>query len=127
MIETRVEQPSGHPASAGFNGAFALERKRRKCTVGQYTSALACVIATAFCLSGPVLADGSGDPAAESSQDGEYSDKAGNPTFSIAKDGTVDWYTGIGYTRYTANCMQCHGPDGLGSSFAPSLGVPCRR
>jgi len=69
----------------------------------------------------PLLADGSGDPAAASSQDGEFSDKAGNPTFSIAKDGAVDWYTGIGYTRYTANCMQCHGPDGLGSSFAPSL------
>lgn len=26
MIETQVEQLSGHPASAGFNGAFALER-----------------------------------------------------------------------------------------------------
>ncbi|MDQ0511927.1 c-type cytochrome, methanol metabolism-related [Ancylobacter amanitiformis] len=69
----------------------------------------------------PVAADGSGDPAAASSSDGEYSDKAGNPTFKIDKDGTVDWYTSVGYIRYTANCMQCHGPDGLGSSFAPSL------
>jgi len=68
-----------------------------------------------------VAADGSGDPAAASSSGGEYSDKAGNPTFSIDKDGTVDWYTSVGYIRYTANCMQCHGPDGLGSSFAPSL------
>jgi methanol metabolism-related c-type cytochrome len=89
--------------------------------MGQFTRRFACTIATAILLSGPALADGSGDPAVASSQDGEYSDKAGNPTFSIAKDGTVDWYTGIGYTRYTANCMQCHGPDGLGSSFAPSL------
>lgn len=70
---------------------------------------------------GTLHADGSGDPAVASQTDGEYFDKAGNPTFHIAKDGTVDWYTGIGYTRYTANCMQCHGPDGLGSSFAPSL------
>ncbi|MBS9476704.1 c-type cytochrome, methanol metabolism-related [Ancylobacter radicis] len=69
----------------------------------------------------PLAADGSGDPAAASSSDGEYSDKAGNPTFKIDQDGTVDWYTSVGYIRYTANCMQCHGPDGLGSTFAPSL------
>lgn len=87
----------------------------------QYSGTFACFIAAALCVSGPSHADGSGNPAVASMQDGEYSDKAGNPTFSIAKDGTVDWYSGIGYTRYTANCMQCHGPDGLGSSFAPSL------
>jgi methanol metabolism-related c-type cytochrome len=68
-----------------------------------------------------VEADGSGDPAAVSSDDGQYADKDGNPTFKIDKDGTVDWYTSVGYVRYTANCMQCHGPDGLGSSFGPSL------
>jgi methanol metabolism-related c-type cytochrome len=70
---------------------------------------------------GVVHADGSADPAAIRSQDGEYFDKAGNPTFNIAKDGTVDWYTYSGYVRYGANCLQCHGPDGLGSSYAPSL------
>lgn len=75
----------------------------------------------ALCLPTTLLADGSGPPAAVSSNDGQYSDKDGNPTFNIAKDGTVDWYTSIGYTRYTANCMQCHGPDGLGSSFGPAL------
>ncbi|QFR33186.1 c-type cytochrome, methanol metabolism-related [Ancylobacter sp. TS-1] len=69
----------------------------------------------------PAGADGSGDPAAVTSSDGEYSDKAGNPTYKIDPDGTVDWYTSVGYVRYTANCMQCHGPDGLGSSFGPSL------
>jgi methanol metabolism-related c-type cytochrome len=66
-------------------------------------------------------ADGSSDPAAIRSKHGEYFDKAGNPTFKIAKDGTVDWYTYSGYLRYGANCLQCHGPDGLGSSYAPSL------
>lgn len=66
-------------------------------------------------------ADATGNPAAVSATDGRYSDKDGNPTFNIAKDGTVDWYTSVGYVRYTANCMQCHGPDGLGSSFGPSL------
>lgn len=74
-----------------------------------------------FIAASQVQADGSGDPAATGSSDGEYSDAQGNPTFNIDKDGTVDWYTSVGYIRYTANCMQCHGPDGLGSSFGPSL------
>ncbi|HTW27340.1 MAG TPA: c-type cytochrome, methanol metabolism-related [Acetobacteraceae bacterium] len=66
-------------------------------------------------------ADGSGNPAPVSSDDGKYMDKNGNPTFKIGKDGTVDWYTYIGYLRYAGNCLQCHGPDGLGSTYAPSL------
>lgn len=70
---------------------------------------------------GIAYADGVGSPVAVRSDGGEYFDKAGNPTFNIAKDGSVDWYTYVGYIRYTANCMQCHGPAGLGSSFAPSL------
>jgi methanol metabolism-related c-type cytochrome len=65
--------------------------------------------------------DGAGDPAAVKSQDGKWEDKSGNPTFKIADDGTVDWYTYVGFVRYAANCLQCHGPDGLGSTYAPSL------
>jgi methanol metabolism-related c-type cytochrome len=61
------------------------------------------------------------DPTPMSSSDGKYADKGGNPTFKIDKDGTVDWYAYIGYQQYGANCLQCHGPDGLGSSYAPSL------
>ncbi|SCW77951.1 c-type cytochrome, methanol metabolism-related [Ancylobacter rudongensis] len=81
----------------------------------------AAIAACLLFLMPSALADPSGDPAAVSSDAGEYSDKQGNPTYKIDKDGTVDWYTAIGYIRYTANCMQCHGPDGLGSSFAPAL------
>jgi mono/diheme cytochrome c family protein len=36
-------------------------------------------------------------------------------------DGKVDRGTYNGYRRYNAQCIQCHGPDGIGSSFAPSL------
>jgi len=68
-----------------------------------------------------IRSDASGNPTAVSSQDGKYLDKDGNPTFQIASDGTVDYYTFAGYIRYTANCMQCHGPDGLGSSYGPVL------
>ncbi len=41
--------------------------------------------------------------------------------YEIAEDGTVDWYTYSGFRRYHAECHVCHGPDGLGSSFGPSL------
>ena len=52
---------------------------------------------------------------------GKYTDPADNPTYLVGADGKVDWYTWRGYKKYMANCMQCHGPDGLGSSFAPNL------
>jgi len=59
-------------------------------------------------------------PAVES-EDGKYYDAEGNPTYSIAEDGTVDWFTYSGFRRYHSECHVCHGPDGMGSSFAPAL------
>jgi methanol metabolism-related c-type cytochrome len=70
---------------------------------------------------GIAFADGSGDPAAVKSEDGKYLDKEGNPTYKIQADGTVDWYTYSGYRRYHSECHVCHGPDGMGSSYAPAL------
>ena len=66
-------------------------------------------------------ADGSGDPAAVKNDGGKYSDKDGNPTYKVAPDGTVDWYTYSGFRRYHSECHVCHGPDAEGSSFAPAL------
>ena len=43
------------------------------------------------------------------------------PTFDIKADGTVDWPTFSGYRRYMSECHVCHGPDGMGSSYAPAL------
>jgi methanol metabolism-related c-type cytochrome len=68
-----------------------------------------------------VHAEKPGDPTAVSSEDGKYVDKDGNPTYKVGKDGKVDFYSYIGFVRYSANCLQCHGPDGLGSTYAPSL------
>lgn len=68
-----------------------------------------------------VLADGSGDPTAVSQEDGKHFDKDGTPTFKITDGGSVDWYTFSGYRRYNASCIVCHGPDGEGSTYAPSL------
>jgi methanol metabolism-related c-type cytochrome len=59
--------------------------------------------------------------AAASQEDGKYLTADGIPTFHIAEDGTVDWYTFSGFRRYHAECHVCHGPDGAGSSYAPAL------
>src|SRR5262249_11192184 len=36
-------------------------------------------------------------------------------------DGKVDARAYNGFRRYHAGCNHCHGPDGMGSTFAPSL------
>ena len=89
--------------------------KRSSC-FGRATVAAMLIFSVTLC-----LADGSGDPTPVKNEDGKYYDKDGNPTFNIAPDGTVDWYTYSGYRRYNAECEFCHGPDGEGSAFAPSL------
>lgn len=82
-----------------------------------------CVVAAiaVVAFGGLAFADGSGDPAAVKSEDGKYFDKEGNPTFKVGADGTVDWYTYSGYRRYHSECHVCHGPDGMGSTYAPAL------
>ena len=54
-------------------------------------------------------------------EDGKNLDAEGNPTFKIQEDGTVDWYTFSGFRRFNSDCHVCHGPDGVGSSYAPAL------
>jgi methanol metabolism-related c-type cytochrome len=70
---------------------------------------------------GITFAEDAVDPTAVKSEDGKYFDKGGNPTFKVASDGTVDWYTYSGYRRYHSECHVCHGPDGMGSTYAPAL------
>jgi len=67
------------------------------------------------------FAEDAADPAAVKSEDGKYLDKEGSPTFKVGSDGTVDWYTYSGYRRYHSECHVCHGPDGMGSTYAPAL------
>jgi methanol metabolism-related c-type cytochrome len=70
---------------------------------------------------GIAFADGSGDPTAvKNNENGEWLDKEGNPTYKIS-EGSVDWYTYSGYRRYHSDCHVCHGPDGMGSTYAPAL------
>jgi methanol metabolism-related c-type cytochrome len=83
----------------------------------------ATIFAAALLLIAPGVAfgDGPGDPTAVKDDNGKYYDKDDNPTFKIAADSTVDWYTYSGFRRYHSDCHVCHGPDGEGSSYAPAL------
>ncbi|HME26967.1 MAG TPA: c-type cytochrome, methanol metabolism-related [Acetobacteraceae bacterium] len=83
--------------------------------------AVAMAAASLVSVGAYAVTDGSGDPSAVKSDDGKWSDKNDNPTFKVEPDGTVDWYTYVGFTRYSSECLRCHGPDGEGSTYAPAL------
>jgi methanol metabolism-related c-type cytochrome len=60
--------------------------------------------------------------AAVKVEDGKYFDAEGHPTFHVTENGKkFDWYAYSGYRRYHAECHVCHGPDGMGSTYAPAL------
>jgi mono/diheme cytochrome c family protein len=48
-------------------------------------------------------------------------DGAPDGKFYQVADGKVDARTYNGFRRYHAVCNHCHGPDGVGSTFGPSL------
>jgi methanol metabolism-related c-type cytochrome len=79
------------------------------------------IAATLVFVAPGLVAHAADDPTPVKSEDGKYLDKEGNPTFKVAPDGTVDWYTYSGYRRYHSECHVCHGPDGMGSTYAPAL------
>lgn len=84
-------------------------------------SVLAVSTALLMSIANPVLAEPPGDPAVASEEDGRYRDADGNPTYRIQEDGTIDWLTYSGFRRYHSECHVCHGPEGMGSSYAPAL------
>jgi len=54
-------------------------------------------------------------------QGGRYFTEYDIPTYKIDEDGTVDWPTFSGFRRYHSECHVCHGPDGMGSTYAPPI------
>jgi mono/diheme cytochrome c family protein len=78
----------------------------------------ACVAASGS--HAPLVDVSKGDAVAASvdaaSRDGPVAGK-----FYRIVDGKVDARTYNGFRRYHAGCNHCHGPDGTGSTFAPSL------
>ena len=51
------------------------------------------IVATLMLVAPGKVAFAADDPTAVKNEDGKYLDKEGNPTFKVAADGTVDWYT----------------------------------
>jgi hypothetical protein len=78
---------------------FACHLMSRKCTLRTIWFLGAAMIHVVS--GGIAIAESPVDPAAVKSEDGKYLDKEGNPTFKVAPDG--------------------HGPDGMGSTYAPAL------
>jgi len=71
------------------------------------------------------LADGCLSQEGAEFKDGKWVLPDGTPTFHVChKEGqgyVVDWATYNGYRRYHGECHVCHGPNGLGSTYAPAL------
>jgi methanol metabolism-related c-type cytochrome len=55
------------------------------------------------------------------SEDGKYYTEDDVPTYNITEDGKLDWPSYSGFRRYHSECHVCHGPEGMGSSYAPAL------
>jgi methanol metabolism-related c-type cytochrome len=89
----------------------ACRKKNKRLTISLFAAA-------AFVFASAAHADPK-QPA--SSQDGKYFDADGNPTYNVSADGKVDWETYSGFRRYHSECHVCHGPDGMGSTYAPAL------
>ena len=81
---------------AGVNQGTATEHMMRPW--------LPLILAAAFALPGSAAAQ----------------DARGGKLYRIV-DGKLDARTYNGYRRYHAGCNHCHGQDGLGSTFGPSL------
>ena len=68
-----------------------------------------------------VAADANALPDGKYKEDGKYFDKNDEPTYNKNEKEEWDWLSFNGNRRYHAECHVCHGPLGLGSSFAPAL------
>ncbi len=90
--------------------------------IGIVITLAACSLSAGATSQPPLRMKSEGPTQPAKLQDGQYTDKNGDPTYHITNGGkTVDWYTMSGYVRYNSNCIVCHGPDGMGSTYAPSL------
>jgi methanol metabolism-related c-type cytochrome len=90
----------------------------KKClTASAFKMPAAVVLAMAVFSTSVLLAAG---PSVRE-EEGKHFNKDGEPTYNVQEDGTVDWYTYSGFRRYHSECHVCHGPDGMGSTYAPAI------
>jgi mono/diheme cytochrome c family protein len=90
----------------GVRQIFAVERiTRRLATIRPLQQLMISAVVASLAISAGVA-----------SQDDALAGK-----FYRVVDGRVDARTYNGFRRYHSGCNQCHGPDGMGSTFGPSL------
>lgn len=78
-----------------------------------------------FAAAEPVTADDGSKFAgknAEFDEDaGKWYTEDGDISYRVQEDGTIDFLTYRGFQRYHSECHVCHGPEGVGSTYAPAL------
>ncbi len=111
-----LEVAAASPSSAAPEAPAAAPAAEKPAAVAQAAPAAAPAVAAA---TGPVadLAKTEGVTFKE----GRYRNAADEPVPVVTKDYTVDWATWQGFRRYHDACHVCHGPNALGSTFAPAL------
>jgi methanol metabolism-related c-type cytochrome len=115
--KTRLLESNGTRVVKDFVTIQTARQKARPIRLKRFATTLMAACAV-LAFAGAAQCDPS-KPASE--QDGKYFDAEGTPTYNISADGKVDWPTYSGFQRYNAECLRCHGPDGMGSSYAPAL------
>ncbi len=53
--------------------------------------------------------------------EGKWMTPDGDPSYKIEAGRKTDWFTYSGFRRYHSECHVCHGPEGVGSTYAPAL------
>lgn len=88
---------------------------------------LAAIVAGLALVPAPVRAQADSDPGKTESREEVVEEEAAEADVAwedkpyTVEGGKVDFGTYNGYRRYHSHCHVCHGPDGLGSSYAPAL------
>lgn len=69
------------------------------------------------------FANGSKSQEGAKEENGKWVLSDGTITYRVKKDGGLDWYTYSGFKRYNdfGGCAACHGPAGIGGTYAPEL------
>jgi methanol metabolism-related c-type cytochrome len=115
-------------ADGPVRGALATVELLRPCRRLLWRAALAAVVVSLGSAPAPVHAQAAGGADPSQTEEREAVVEEGADTGDAWEDkpytvvdGKVDFGTYNGYRRYHSHCHVCHGPDGLGSSYAPAL------
>ena len=115
--------------SPGFRNKNPDGGKRVKLT-SKFFSALAAIVGglsmavAPIASAAPVTTDDGTHFAGKAEFDadvGKWYTEDGDISYKVAKDGTLDFLTYRGFQRYHSECHVCHGPEGVGSTYAPAL------